>query len=102
MRSLTSTNDCVFSPIHRHAQSVLPFMQNTHRIKPDKPSLHAGFALKLLRWAVVLVSGDIVMQNFSGIHTTISNYSMRYQTVGALLAIELLILFSYFYSRKQK
>ncbi len=48
-------------------------------------------ALQLLRWAVVLVSGDIVMQNFNGAHTTISDYSMRYQTVGALLAIEVLI-----------
>lgn len=61
-----------------------------------------NLALQLLRWAVVLVSGDIVMQNFSGIHSTISRYSMRYQTVGALLAIELLILFKFFYSRKNK
>lgn len=49
-----------------------------------------------MRWAVVLVSGDIVTQNDSGIHTTISKYSMRYQTVGALLAIELLFYIGFF------
>ena len=59
-------------------------------------------ASQLLRWAVVFISGDIVIQNFSGIHTTIFNYSMRYQTLGAILAIELLILYRFFYSRKRK
>ena len=60
-----------------------------------------NLALQLLRWAVVLVSGDIVIQNFSGIHTTFFNYSMRWQAVGSLMAIELLILFRFFYSIKQ-
>jgi hypothetical protein len=44
LRSLTFINFCAFSRIHWHAQPVLPFKQNTHHVKPDKPSLHAAFA----------------------------------------------------------
>lgn len=56
----------------------------------------------MLRWAVVLVSGDIVLENIRGTNSTIFNYSMKYQTLGALLAIELIILVRFYCTRNNK
>lgn len=63
---------------------------------------YSHIACHMLRWAVVLVSGDIVLQNLKGTNSTIFNYSMQYQTLGALLAIELIILFRFFSTRNKK
>lgn len=39
---------------------------------------YSHIACHMLRWAVVLVSGDIVLQNLKGTNSTIFNYSMQY------------------------
>ena len=59
-------------------------------------------ALRMLRWAVVIVVGDVAMQYFYGTLIKISNYSMQYQAVGGLLAIELIILIGYLSKNENK
>lgn len=63
---------------------------------------YCHLALRMLRWAVVIVIGDMAIQCFYGTFTKIPNYTMRYQAIGGLIAIELLILVRYFSTNKDK
>jgi hypothetical protein len=59
---------------------------------------YCHLALRMMRWAVVIVVGNMALKCFYG--TFIPNYSMRYQAIGGLIAIELLILIRYFSTNK--
>ena len=61
---------------------------------------YSNLILKMMRWAVVIIAGDIAIQSFDGSLTRLPDYSMRYQSIGGLLAIELLILIRRFGANK--
>jgi hypothetical protein len=59
-------------------------------------------ATLLLRWAVIFIFGDIVLQNWSGSNITIWNYTMRGRTIAAFCALELCALLTFFSAQKAK
>lgn len=45
---------------------------------------------------VIFVFTDIILQNWGGENTTIRNFSMRYQSIGGLIAVEFCVIYNYF------
>jgi hypothetical protein len=58
-------------------------------------------ALRMLRWLAVFIFGDIVLQNLGGADMILKDYSMRYQAIGGLIAIEILVLRNFIVSYKK-
>jgi hypothetical protein len=51
---------------------------------------------------VIFVFTDIILQNWGGENTTIANFSMRYQSIGGLIAVEFCVICNYFSTINKK
>ncbi|MCP3872254.1 MAG: hypothetical protein GY699_03745 [Desulfobacteraceae bacterium] len=63
---------------------------------------YSYLATLIMQVVAIFVFTDIVLQNWGGVNTTISTFSMRYQAIAALLGVELLVLRSFFATFKNK
>lgn len=57
---------------------------------------------RMIQWLVFFVFCDIVLQNIYNQNTTLSNFVMRYQAIGGLLAVELLIIRYFWVTNKNR
>jgi hypothetical protein len=57
--------------------------------------------IRVLQWSVILLFGDIVLQNFKGRDVTLTTYFPSYQCIGGMIAI-IMYLFSDFFHRAKK
>lgn len=61
---------------------------------------YSYLTITLLRWIVFFVFLDIVLQNLRGKSTSVSEYTMQYQILGAMVWVGIYILRNFFISNK--
>ncbi len=102
---ITNLNVVVYAGVGTVLFLLLRFLEILifEKKTPRSTALEYGhLAIRMLRWAAVFVFGDLVLQNLSGTNTTIKDYSMSYQAIGGLIAIEIIVLRSFFSSDKKE
>ena len=52
--------------------------------------------------AIIFLFGDIILQNWEGKPTTITDFSIRYQAIGGLIAVELIVILDFLYAYKNR